>query len=424
MKEKKAFSNPKLMYEKNKFVFKYYAGYSSEFVEDVINRLNIKENEIILDPWNGSGTTTSVASKKGFFAVGLDINPVMSIISKSRLLNKHEVNLLELKSVISSTKRYKKKEVSDKDMLLLWFDKDSVKIIRNLDRSIQSNVLNMKNAPKILFNEINSIDSKGSFYYVVFFEVIKSFLLKFKASNPTWIKKAKTIDEKIKITEENLILKFQEIFNIFYSNMNDDNNMESTISLKINSSQKMDVENNYIDYIITSPPYCTRIDYAIATRIELSIIGYTEEMFENLRKEMIGTTKILKNTLKSDSIGEYARVFLKKVYYHPSKASKSYYYKQFLQYFEGIFNSFEELNRVLKDNGKATFVVQDSYYKDIHLDLSLVFNEIANNFSWDLLIHEKYKPKNNMAKINAKSSNYEKNQDLLEHVLVYEKRRT
>jgi DNA modification methylase len=46
-------------------IYKFYPGFSENFVEDVIKILNVNTNEIILDPWNGSRTTTYVASKLG-----------------------------------------------------------------------------------------------------------------------------------------------------------------------------------------------------------------------------------------------------------------------------------------------------------------------------------------------------------------------
>ena len=37
-------------------------------------------------------------------------------------------------------------------------------------------------------------------------------------------------------------------------------------------SKKLNIKSNTIDLVITSPPYLTRIDYAVSTRLELEII--------------------------------------------------------------------------------------------------------------------------------------------------------
>ena len=39
----------------------------------------------VLDPWNGTGTTTQVACEKGISSVGVDINPVANLIAKSKV---------------------------------------------------------------------------------------------------------------------------------------------------------------------------------------------------------------------------------------------------------------------------------------------------------------------------------------------------
>lgn len=45
--------------------YRYYAGYSTGFVRDTLRSLPLPENSLILDPWNGSGTTTYVAAQTG-----------------------------------------------------------------------------------------------------------------------------------------------------------------------------------------------------------------------------------------------------------------------------------------------------------------------------------------------------------------------
>ena len=55
--------NPKL-HRQNKTIYHYYAGYSDEFVEDIIKSyFSLSTKDTILDLWNGSGTTTKVAYK-------------------------------------------------------------------------------------------------------------------------------------------------------------------------------------------------------------------------------------------------------------------------------------------------------------------------------------------------------------------------
>ncbi|MGH8417671.1 MAG: DNA methyltransferase [Pseudomonas sp.] len=72
--------NPKLKSKKTKSLYKYYAGFSEEFVESAISRsllqFELNTSLLVLDPWNGSGTTTHFCSKVGTSSIGLDRNPL------------------------------------------------------------------------------------------------------------------------------------------------------------------------------------------------------------------------------------------------------------------------------------------------------------------------------------------------------------
>src|SRR6266480_3133141 len=79
--------------------YRYYAGFSADFVRDVLGDLDLTPGDLIADPWNGSGTTTAVADELGLSAWGGDINPAMVVIAKARLLGRRvrpsEVSLCE-----------------------------------------------------------------------------------------------------------------------------------------------------------------------------------------------------------------------------------------------------------------------------------------------------------------------------------------
>src|SRR5439155_12709540 len=64
---------------------------------------------------------------------------------------------------------------------------------------------------------------------------------------------------------------------------------------------------------------------------------------------------------------------------HKSKASGSYYFKTFHQYFSDAETSLKEIQRVLRPGGLAIFVVQTSYYKDICVDLPSLYIDLGES---------------------------------------------
>ena len=51
-------------------LYPYYAGFPELFVHALLTSSLVKPGGFIYDPWNGSGTTTAVASRLGLPAVG------------------------------------------------------------------------------------------------------------------------------------------------------------------------------------------------------------------------------------------------------------------------------------------------------------------------------------------------------------------
>lgn len=193
--------------------------------------------------------------------------------------------------------------------------------------------------------------------------------------------------------------------------------------ISVNTSESLPLSSNSVDAIITSPPYCTRIDYAIATVLELAILGFSSENYlTELRNKMIGTPTIIKEPIEiKKEWGTFANTFLKLVAEHESKASRSYYYKVYLQYFNSMYNSIKEINRVMKGGSYCILVVQDSYYKDILIDLSTIFSEMGESLSWRVENKISYQNKRTLASIHQDTRKYRKSSAVSESALIFQK---
>ena len=69
--------------------YRYYAGYSRPFVYDILSRW--PSHALVLDPWNGSGTTTTVAAELGLECVGVDLNPAMVVVARAALISEEDI---------------------------------------------------------------------------------------------------------------------------------------------------------------------------------------------------------------------------------------------------------------------------------------------------------------------------------------------
>src|ERR1035437_2606732 len=67
--------------------YPYYAGFSPVFARSFFDSLALNRGSNVLDPWNGSGTTIEAAAHAGHDAKGFDVNPVMIVIARARMLS-------------------------------------------------------------------------------------------------------------------------------------------------------------------------------------------------------------------------------------------------------------------------------------------------------------------------------------------------
>lgn len=401
-----------------KELYKYYAGFSEEFVEDILEQLKLPKDNIILDPWNGSGTTTYIATKLGYTSYGIDINPIMTILSKARLHSCHH-NSMEISKIIKQAKLYRTR-VNEDDLLNKWFDTKTISYFRNIERSI----LEGKRIQEYN-NDYSKIDVEKCFYILILINTIKRFIKTIKSSNPSWIKQVNLLDdEKISVIRSGIDEAFNEEFLstiTIIKNKNTLNKFE-LCNLLIGKSENINLPSKSINCIITSPPYCTRIDYAVLTNLELALAGISEDEFNNLRHQLTGGP-VIHDTLPEPltNWGQLCLNTLHEIKNHHSRASESYYYKTYLQYFDSMYKSFVEMNRVLMNNSYCIIVVQNSFYKDIYIDLSKIFEEFSLNFKWKLVKTYQFDASKNLTKTNKGSAKYKKNKVIKEYTLIFYK---
>ncbi|MFP3524579.1 DNA methyltransferase [Pantoea sp. SIMBA_072] len=413
--DKKILNNPKRTKLNDKSIntlYEYYAGFSADFVLEKINSNKLLKNSTILDPWNGTGTTTSVSSLLGYNSIGVDLNPVMCIIATAKLSKLKDVKRAE--RFINEIKVPKFSKVGLNDPLCNWFSEESASSIRGIQRFISKNI-------GFVCEKKDDFSYSQAIIYLGLFKSVRGLLVKFIPSNPTWIKKAKNREEKIDIEFSDFlkILKKQvtEICEIINNNLIHEKKNKST--LLICSSTKLPLRDQSVDFVLSSPPYCTRIDYAVATLPELSVLFNTNEEIDSLRRSLMGTTTVPKNINNVNKFGKTCNSFLEQVSCHESRASKSYYYKNLHQYFNDLKESISEISRVLKENSKCILVVQDSYYKDIYCDLHKIISEMMHENNLYEINSVHFTSNKNMANINTKSKRYVARKKATESVLTF-----
>jgi DNA modification methylase len=407
--------------------FPYYAGFSEHFARELISNSALPAGSVVHDPWNGSGTTTYAASIQEIISIGFDLNPVMVIVAKARLLPPSETDSIEPlgQKIISQAENNFAPARSD-DPLTSWFGKSNAGVLRSLEVSIQEHLVGSLTLDATPTN-LDHLSNLAAANYVALFSVCREMVSQFQSTNPTWLRYPRIDEEKPRFPNSSIrtryLRKLQEMAKVLEARGKSSNLEAAPANIRVADTTKEQLPPNSVDLVLTSPPYCTRIDYTAATRVELALLSRIATLqVDELSSQMIGSIRVPRHEIEvSQTWGQTCGQFLKKLHSHPSKASSSYYYRTHLDYFDKMSRSIANIQRCLKPGGKAILVVQDSHYKEIYNDLPKIISDIcANN---DLILKQRanFHVGRTMAASHPYARRYKKITTAVEAVLCFER---
>ena len=374
--------------------YRYYAGYSRAFVRDIL--INWPQSELILDPWNGSGATTTVSAELGRQCLGIDMNPAMVVIARAALLTDDDAAAIQRQACKLKCLSEGNGAVKDDDPLLEWIEPETVARVRSIQATlVGSDRLDPQDVP--------NLEAPQAFWLTALFDSLRQLTTAWRSSNPTWVKQrgnsqpASLAWEELTKSAHNAAASARPV------------NPGGAVPSRVVLGDSTDLRNLRIrpSLVLGSPPYCTRIDYAIATRIELSALGLPAREQTTLRRRLLGTTTVPRQepTLAT-AAGHTAHRTLEAVRNHPSKASATYYVKWLAQYLDTYTSSLRELSRVTTRPGTIGLVLQGSYYKETFIDLPKITTEILGNLGWNLIRTYAFQPRRSLANINPRAIAY------------------
>ena len=373
----------------------------------MLSSADLTSQNIVLDPWNGSGTTTQAASKLGFNSIGCDLNPVMIIVTKARLLPPSEADSLEPlgKEILRQALQHELFDNIHNDPLSTWFSRKTAVAIRAIESTIRRHLIGTRTITPDSIN-LSRLTTVASAHYVALFSVCRDLTKRYHSSNPTWLREPRSDERKQSFSKEaiarRLISKLAQLSDALSAQPDLFSSETHTPEILLADSTLKTLPDESIDLIVTSPPYCTRIDYTAATRIELAVLHpLLATSPKELARQMTGSTCAPDRIIQvSDNWGGTCLKFLETLRNHQSKASATYYYNNHLDYFDKMYRSMANLASSLRSGGSAILVVQDSFYKDVHNDLPSIIADFAASSGLQLARRQDFYFRQSMARIN------------------------
>jgi SAM-dependent methyltransferase len=355
----------------------YYAGYSLEFAEAVLRAAALTPNAAVLDPWNGSGTTTLAAARLGFRGHGVDLNPYAVLVARARL-----VSCLDAQGVrgfvrdVAARPRRPALSVCSKDPMREWLSAADVADFRRIQQEIVSTLAAPRGEPLTVDHDL--FPPLASFLLLTLIRAARSLIRQQPATNPTVLKASAPRSRK------RGAMTLSDAWLASATQMGDELPLTSVTPgeprVRLGDARSLATEAASVDFVLTSPPYCTRLDYGESTRFEVATL-LPERMveFASLRRELMGAP-LVRRSGRPDVCPDWpisVRELLQRIRSHPSKASDSYYFKTYHQYFSDADAALGSIAACLKPGARAAIVVQDSYYKEIKVDLASLYGDLG-----------------------------------------------
>lgn len=353
----------------------FYAAYSESFSDAVFEALGVERGDVVFDPFVGSGTSAISAQKIQASFVGWDLDPFACLLSRAKVAT--NVDIEKVERYLTGTTALEEEAIFSPQAYEI-FDEQCL----NYAAGVFSKIRKKVRVGKKSFLERVCSDAQGKYdsevVAVVVLCIASSRAAKLvKGSNPTWYRKGVTGEfDFVGRLKEEVSTVFDSVSKDLVGNakfVKGKYEFTNCDAAGVGDS----LPDNSVDYVVTSPPYLTRIDYVVNHLPNLILLsGLMLLDIDVLRSHMIGTSKIVDKNEPDMMWGKTCLGLLVSIFEHKSYASKRYYYWTYVQYFRSIYRALLNVSKKLKPRGKGVLVVQSSFYKEVHVPLSDIILEM------------------------------------------------
>lgn len=355
--------------------------YPAKYIPQIPNKIiseHTNERNIILDPFCGSGTTLLEASLLGRKSIGFDTNPIATLISKTKSTALTDKELLLLKNFKEKITE-KNYELTIKDLVLPNFP--------NLFHWFQENV---SYELSFIKKEIESIESDN--LQALLKTVLSSIIVNVSnqesdtryAAKDKSIANYQTINRYLKklASVEEQIINLSQLTNV-------KKNTPKIFNKSCSDATKLELPDNSIDLIVTSPPYPNSYDYYLYHKLRMLWLDYDPKIAQDLE---IGSRH--EHSSKKADIDIFGK---------------------------RILPVLESCSRALKPTKLAYFFIGDSIIRNKYFNMGDFLENLATDANLKLVDRIEYSMnKVTRTFIEKKSSSNKNTHEKLQHVIVLE----
>lgn len=396
--------------------YRFVYAYSDQIIVNLVDEFDIKQDDLLIDPFNGTGTTTLAAKKLGIDSIGTDTSPA-SVLS-ARAKTNWDVDLEEFRarrSELLSTIQPILKQISSEDNSTL----DSFGQSKSEDIDLSKyDFSEPEKIPKGWLSEKPLKKMKALRYHVEEMpddEVTDLFRLAMIAILPEDVGNVRFGPEA---TRDRSQEGDKDVYTIYRAKLEDieedlrnvqeaaesgDIEAGETETIRVDArklattlqgeSELLEKHGGEIDYLITSPPYPAEHDYTRNQRLELVWLGVCDDNNDLQEIKKMNIRSHTKNIYVDDNEAEQVNIREnERVDSIVSKMEQiieeediqhgfgQYYPRVIEEYFAGMQRHFEQVYELMSSGGKAAYIVGDSgSYWQVEVETAEILGELAEN---------------------------------------------
>jgi DNA modification methylase len=373
--------------------FRYSAGFSAEWVKEVVSDFKGNNAIKLFDPFVGSGTTVLAGEECGIESLGIEAHPFVARIAKAKLLWSENVNAFRnfAMDVLQYAQSLSDAPDSYPNLIHRCYSEDILNELDQLRRAWlykndDSAVSELTWLALVGILRVTSSAGTAPWQYVLPKKTKKGTVRPYKA-----------FYDRIRMMSRDM-LYFQSVVKERKAKIFED---DARACSKI--------ENDSIDLIITSPPYTNNYDYADATRLEMSFFGEIKgwgDLQRKVRRLLVRScsqhASAEKNNL--DRILTDKNIYpiiedLREVCHELERerllhGGRKTYHLMVAAYFSDLAKVWISLRKVCKKDARVCFVVGDSAPYGIYVPVDKWLGELAISAGFESYYFEKTRDRN------------------------------
>jgi hypothetical protein len=153
---------------------------------------------------------------------------------------------------------------------------------------------------------------------------------------------------------------------------------------------------------------------------ELALLGLSSESIRALRRNSPGTPVVRIAGYPNQNVPAAAAELVERIASHGSHGSANYYAPWIRNYLVKLDETLKVLSKSVKPTGRIALVVQDSYYKTIHIDLQHLVRQSLASAGRRLVHQQDFEVRQSMSFMNPRARRHLPHRSNRESLLVFE----